>query len=127
WYVLAGLDVVAEGAGGAVVTLGNSITDGRGSGTNRNNRWPDNLARRLQADPRTRHIAVLNAGIGGNAVVTGGLGPTALSRLGRDVLDQQGARWVILLEGVNDIGAARDPGSAAAVARNLLVGYREII
>ena len=127
WYLLTGLDVATAGNGAAVVTLGNSITDGRGSGTNQNDRWPDNLARRLQADPRTRHVAVLNEGIGGNAVLTGGLGPTALSRLGRDVLDQQGARWVILLEGINDIGAARDPGSAAAVARNLLLAYREII
>ncbi|PYP55221.1 MAG: GDSL family lipase [Gemmatimonadetes bacterium] len=127
WYVLAGLDVAAEGAGGAVVTLGNSITDGRGSGTNRNDRWPDNLARRLLADPRTRHVAVLNAGIGGNTVLEGGLGPTALSRLERDVLGQNGARWVILLEGVNDIGGAREPGRAATVAQNLLAAYREIV
>ncbi|HXG95932.1 MAG TPA: SGNH/GDSL hydrolase family protein [Gemmatimonadales bacterium] len=127
WYVLTGLDVTTDGNGAAAVTLGNSITDGRGSGTNRNDRWPDNLARRLQADPRTRHVAVLNAGIGGNTVLTGGLGPTALSRLDRDVLALEGARWVILLEGINDIGGARDPGSAAAVARNLLVAYREII
>src|SRR5947199_37639 len=125
WYVIAGLDVVAEGA--AVVTLGNSITDGRGSGPNRNPRWPDNLARRLQANPRTRHVAVLNAGIGGNTVLAGGLGPTALSRLDRDVLAQPGAHWVILLEGVNDIGGAREPRSAAAVARNLPVAYRAII
>src|SRR5207249_4454664 len=125
WYVIAGLEVVADGA--AVVTLGNSITDGRGSGTNRNNRWPDNLARRLQADPRTGHVAVLNAGIGGNTVISGGLGPTALARLDRDVLAQAGARWVILLEGVNDIGGARAPGQAAAVARNLVVAYRDII
>src|SRR5207302_592713 len=69
WYVIAGLDVVAEGA--AVVTLGNSITDGRGSGPNRNTRWPDNLARRLQANPRTRHVAVLNAGIGGSPSTAG--------------------------------------------------------
>ena len=60
-------------------------------------------------------------------MLTGGLGPTALSRLDRDVLALEGARWVILLEGINDIGGARDPGSAAAVARNLLVAYREII
>ena len=125
WYVIAGLDVVADGA--AVVTLGNSITDGRGSGTNRNDRWPDNLARRLQADPRTGHVAVLNSGIGGNTVIGGGLGPTALARLDRDVLTRAGARWVILLEGVNDIGGAREPGQAAVVAQNLLVAYREII
>ena len=127
WYVLTGLDVASAGPGAAVVTLGNSITDGRGSGTNRNNRWPDNLARRLQADPRTRHVAVLNAGIGGNAVVTGGLGPTALSRLDRDVLAPAGARWVILLEGVNDIGNAQQPGTATAVAQRLIAAYREII
>ena len=127
WYLLTGLDVTTEGDGAAVVTLGNSITDGRGSGTNRNNRWPDNLARRLQADPRTRHVAVLNAGIGGNAVVTGGLGPTALSRLDRDVLAPAGARWVILLEGINDIGNAREPGTAAALAPRILAAYREII
>src|SRR2546426_7867986 len=120
WYVIAGLDVVADGA--AVVTLGNSITDGRGSGTNRNDRWPDNLARRLQADPRTGHVAVLNSGIGGNTVISGGLGPTALARLDRDVLTQAGARWGILLEGVNDIGGAREPGQAAVVAQNLQIG-----
>ncbi|HEV2671640.1 MAG TPA: SGNH/GDSL hydrolase family protein [Gemmatimonadales bacterium] len=125
WYLLTGLDVEANGA--AVVTLGNSITDGRGSGTNRNDRWPDNLARRLQADSRTRNIAVLNAGIGGNAVVTGGLGPTALARLDRDVLEQPGARWVILLEGVNDIGAARVPGQAATVAQSLVAAYGQIV
>lgn len=125
WYVLAGLDVAAEGT--AVIALGNSITDGRGSGTNRNDRWPDNLARRLQLDPRTRHVAVLNAGIGGNAVLERGLGPTALSRLERDVLAQSGARWVILLEGVNDIGGAREPGRAATVAQNLPAAYRDII
>src|SRR5437764_743083 len=125
WYALAGLDVVGNDR--AVVALGNSITDGRGSGTNRNDRWPDNLARRLQADTRTRHVAVLNAGIGGNTVLAGGLGPTALARLDRDVLAQQGVRWVILLEGVNDIGGARDSGSAAAVARELPLAYREIV
>src|SRR5205085_967316 len=81
----------------------------------------------LLADPRTRHVAVLNAGIGGNTVLEGGLGPTALSRLERDVLGQNGARWVILLEGVNDIGGAREPGRAATVAQNLLAAYREIV
>src|SRR3989440_2856099 len=127
WYILAGLDVVPEAPGLAVVTLGNAITDGRGSGTNRNDRWPDNLARRLQADRRTRRVAVLNAGIGGNTVLEGGLGPTALSRLERDVLAQSGARWLILLEGVNDIGGAREPERAATAAQNLFAAYRDII
>jgi len=123
WYVIAGLDVVAEGA--ALVTLGNSITDGRGSGTDRNDRWPDDLARRLAADSATRRVAVLNAGIGGNKVLAGGLGPPALSRLERDVLDATGARWVIVLEGVNDIGGAA-PGTGADVARDLIAAYQRI-
>jgi lysophospholipase L1-like esterase len=127
WYILTGADVVAPRGSAAVVTLGNSITDGRGSGTDKNNRWPDNLARRLHADPRLRHIAVLNAGIGGNAIVRGGLGPTALERLDRDVLDQRGARWLIVLHGVNDIGEARDSVAASRIADELIAAYREII
>ncbi len=126
WYVLTGLDVLADGAPEAVVTLGNSITDGRGSGTNKNNRWPDNLARRLQADPRTKNVAVLNAGIGGNAVLAGGLGPPALTRLDRDVFRQEGARWLIVLEGVNDLGTA-DGADAGRVATDLIAAYQQII
>ncbi len=127
WYILAGIDVQPERPAGAVVTLGNSITDGRGSGTDRNNRWPDNLARRLQADPRTAHVAVLNAGIGGNAVLRGGLGPTALDRLERDVFAQHGVRWLIVSIGVNDIGGARDSAAASTVAAELIEAYRRII
>jgi lysophospholipase L1-like esterase len=127
WYVLAGMDVLADTAAAAVVALGNSITDGRGSGTDRNDRWPDDLARRLQADPRTRRVAVVNSGIGGNRMLNDGLGPAALSRLGRDVLDQYGARWVIVLEGVNDIGTSRGPGAAALVAGDLIAAYQFII
>ncbi|MGA2383200.1 MAG: SGNH/GDSL hydrolase family protein [Gemmatimonadales bacterium] len=125
WYLVAGLDVVAEGS--AVVTLGNSITDGHGAGTNRDDRWPDNLARRLQADPRTRQVAVLNAGIGGNRILADGLGPAALSRLTRDVLDQSGVRWVIVLEGVNDIGGTRSAAAADSVATGLIAAYGRMI
>ena len=127
WYVLSGAEVQASGQSGSVVVLGNSIADGRGSGTDRNNRWPDNLARRLQSQPSTAHIGVLNAGIGGNAVLRGGLGPTALARLERDVLLQRGARWVIVSVGVNDIGGAFSPDSSVAVARGLIAAYGEII
>ena len=125
WYLLANLDVVA--AGSAVVTLGNSITDGHGAGTNRDDRWPDNLARRLQADPRTAHVAVLNAGIGGNCILKDCLGPAALSRYARDVLDQSGIRWVIVLEGVNDIGGSRSPAAADSVASGLIAAYQRMI
>ncbi|HXR48008.1 MAG TPA: SGNH/GDSL hydrolase family protein [Candidatus Limnocylindrales bacterium] len=127
WYILTGIDVEADPSSAAIVTLGDSITDGRGSGTDKNDRWPDDLARRLQADKNTADIAVLNEGIGGNCVLRGGLGPTALSRFDRDVLSQSGVRWLIVLEGVNDIGGSRDPEAAAAVATNLIAAYEQII
>jgi lysophospholipase L1-like esterase len=125
WYVVAGLDVVAVGA--AVVALGNSITDGRGSGTNKDDRWTDDLARRLQADPRTAHVTVLNAGLGGNCILRACLGPPALARFDRDVLGPAGVRWVIVFEGVNDIGGASAPGAAATVAQGLIDAYQQMI
>jgi lysophospholipase L1-like esterase len=123
WYILNGIDVEAEPSSAAIVALGDSITDGRGSGTDKNDRWPDNLARRLQADHDTANIAVLNEGIGGNCVLRGGLGPTALSRFDRDVLSQSGVRWLIILEGVNDIGSSHD----TSVATNLIEAYENMI
>jgi lysophospholipase L1-like esterase len=125
WYILNGIDVVAEKASAAVVTLGDSITDGRGSGTDKNDRWPDDLARRLQSEKSTADIAVLNEGIGGNCVLHGGLGPTALSRFDRDVLDQSGVRWLIVFEGVNDIGGSR--GTNLLVAQNLIAAFQKFI
>ena len=127
WYAISGAEVESN-AVGAVVVLGNSIADGRGSGTDKNDRWPDNLARRLAAGANTRgSVAVLNAGIGGNAVVRGGLGPTARARFARDVLSQAGVRWLILSEGVNDIGGARGADSSASIARQLIDAYRDMI
>ncbi|HLX96867.1 MAG TPA: SGNH/GDSL hydrolase family protein [Verrucomicrobiae bacterium] len=127
WYILDGIDVEADNSSAATVTLGDSITDGRGSGTDKNDRWPDDLARRLQADQNTVHISVLNEGIGGNCVLRGGLGPTALSRFNRDVLSQSGVRWLIILEGVNDIGGSRSPEASASVATNLIAAYEQMI
>lgn len=123
WYILSGIDVLASGASRAVVVLGDSITDGRGSTTNGNDRWPDALARRLQATPTTSSIAVLNMGIGGNAVLAGGLGPTALARFEGDVLGQNGVRYLVILEGVNDIGAS----TSTAVASALIAAYEKLI
>jgi len=127
WYVIAGLEVVANDNPRVVIALGNSITDGRGSGTDRDTRWTDYLANRLAGDPRTRRVVTLNAGLGGNKVLAGGLGPTALVRLDRDVLDVPGARWLIVKEGVNDLGEARAPGSAAQVAQDLIAAFQQII
>ena len=104
WYFISGIDVAAPPAAVAVVTLGDSITDGHGATTDANNRWPDVLAKRLQANAATRGVAVLNHGIGGNRILLDGLGPNALARFDQDVLAQPGARYLIVLEGINDIG-----------------------
>jgi lysophospholipase L1-like esterase len=123
WYYVTGIDVMAPPSSGAVVTLGDSITDGRGTTTNGNNRWPDNLSRRLRMSAATELVAVLNQGIGGNAVVTGGLGPTAQLRFERDVLSQSGVKWVIVLHGVNDIGES----TGASVAQDLIAAYQGFV
>ena len=117
WYVITGIDVLADAASKAVVTLGDSITDGRGSTTDGNDRWPDNLAKRLITNAPTAGVSVVNMGIGGNAIF-GGLGPAALNRFDRDVLNQSGVRWLIVFEGINDIG-----GSASAA--NLISAYQQ--
>ncbi len=124
WYVLTGVDVEGDDSSAAVVTLGDSITDGRGSVTDKNTRWPDDLANRLQGNAGTRTVAVLNEGIGGNCVLRGGLGPTALSRFSRDVLGQDSARWLIILEGVNDIGGS--VGTNSPVAQDLIAALQKL-
>ena len=125
WYYITGIDVMADAANAAVVTLGDSITDGRGSTTDMNNRWPDDLSRRLQANPATMNrVAVLNQGIGGNAVLTGGLGPTAMQRFARDVLGMRGVKWLIVFEGVNDIGGA---ASGTTVATQLINAFGQFV
>jgi hypothetical protein len=116
WYTITGVDVLADPASLALVTLGDSITDGRGSTNDLNTRWPDYLAARLNTNPPTASVAVLNQGIGGGAVLSGGLGPTALNRFDRDVLNQSGVRWLIIFEGVNDIGGG---SSSLSTATNL--------
>jgi len=132
WYFIAGVDVPASAQAASIVTLGDSITDGHGATTDGNDRWPDVLARRLQGDAATRSIAVLNHGIGGNRLLTDGLGPNALARFDHDVLAQAGVRYLIVLEGVNDLGMATRTGEItkeehAALVRRLLAAYEQII
>jgi lysophospholipase L1-like esterase len=112
---------VLRAAGASLVTFGDSITDGYGVTTNGNNRWPDILAARLQADRRTRGVGVLNAGIGGNRLLLDGLGPNAMARFDRDVLNQAGVKYVILLEGVNDLGTLTRDQPASPEAHAALV------
>jgi len=119
WYVITGIDVLADAASRAIVILGDSITDGKGSTTDRNNRWPDVLAQRLSTNAPTAGVAVLNMGIGGNGVFRG-LGPSAQARFERDVLNQSGARWLIVFEGVNDIGGG-------ASAQSLTNAYAQFV
>lgn len=123
WYLIGGIEVEAEKNQQAIVVLGDSITDGRGSTTDGNDRWPDVLAERLQANPATAVTGVVNMGIGGNAIF-GGLGPAAVKRFGRDVLGQAGARHFILFEGVNDIGGAND-STAAELPDKLIAAYTQ--
>ena len=121
WYIISGIEVLGAMNSRTVVALGDSITDGRGSTTNGNTRWPDYLAQRLSASAPTAKVGVANMGIGGGGIF-GGLGPSALNRFQRDVLTQNGARWVILFIGVNDIGGAAD-GTGATLAQNMIAAY----
>lgn len=127
WYSIMGVDVIASKKSATIVCLGNSITDGRGSGTNKQNRWTDILSARLLENKATENIGVLNLGIGGNCVVRGGLGPTALERFDRDVLSQEGVKWLVLLEGINDIGGIRKAEDTPVRAQELIDAYKVMI
>ncbi len=134
WYFLAGVDVLAPRRTlGSVVALGDSITDGVASPLDKNERWPNDLAARLNRLPGSR-LAVVDEGIGGNRVLNGSIccGVSAIARFQRDVLDQPGARDVILLEGINDIGFSRSRNPLNAPHTNesalqIVEGYERII
>ena len=124
WYNILALEVDAPKKAGAVAILGNSITDGRGSTTNQQNRWPDVLSRRLLQNKKTRSVGVLNMGIGGNCVLGGGLGPAAVNRYPRDLFGQEGVKWIILFEAVNDLGYTRN---GVQSAERIIDVYKQII
>ena len=117
WYTISSIDVKRKGA--AIAVLGDSITDGRGTTTNGQDRWTDRLSRSLLADPDTRDIAVLNFGLGGNCVLRGGLGPTGRSRYARELFGHPGVRYVILFEGTNDLGMSPDGLATAREIREV--------
>jgi lysophospholipase L1-like esterase len=125
WLFVKGVDVKVDARSAAVVAFGDSITDGAFAAINQNARWPDELARRLLADKKTSDIGVLNEGIGGNRVLHDNTGPSALARFDRDVIGQAGVKYLIVLEAINDIGHAYDPGRAYDVvtADDLIAGY----
>jgi lysophospholipase L1-like esterase len=135
WYLLDGVAVAGSSARGAVVAFGDSITDGFQSQLNANDRWPNDLARRLAARDGAAAPAVIDEGISGNRVLHNSVcfGVNAQARFGRDVLSQPGARDVILLEGINDIGFSQLPDSGcsrpntAVTAQQIIRGYQQII
>ncbi|WP_235191076.1 SGNH/GDSL hydrolase family protein [Amycolatopsis rifamycinica] len=118
WYFLSGIEVLSPAS--AVAVIGDSISDGRGSTTNGNDRWPNVLAARLHG------VSVVNQAAGGNRVLQDGLGPNVLARLDRDLLSTSGVSWAIVFEGVNDIGTAT-PAAAADVADQLIDAYDQIL
>jgi lysophospholipase L1-like esterase len=132
WYQISEIDVQGAPGAATVVALGDSITDGHGATTNGNDRWTDVLAQRLQSSTETRNIGVSNQGIGGNHLLTDGLGPNALARFDRDVLAPAAVRWVIVFEGVNDLGGLARDGEVSAAehaarVQQVLSAYHQII
>jgi lysophospholipase L1-like esterase len=123
-YFLTDVEVGAAQSGRALVVVGDSITEGIGSTPDRNARWPDLLAERVQAVPAAGRLAVINAGSAGNRVLNDFgspyVGPSTLHRFERDALDKAGVHWIILLQGINDISASEllaGPGDKVSVAQ----------
>jgi lysophospholipase L1-like esterase len=127
YYWLAGIDVMAPEKSALIVAYGDSITDGARSTSETNSAWPAQLAARLAAKKETAHLAVANMGIGGNRVLRDGSGVSALGRVDRDVFSQPGVKWLMLLEGINDIGReARDPAEGVT-ADEIIAAYKQIV
>jgi lysophospholipase L1-like esterase len=128
WFVIYRVEVSTSEATGGLVTFGDSITDGTRSTPDTNNRWPDQLVRRMAAQPTPQRLAVMNAGIAGNRVLSDGapqVGINALARFEHDVLTQPGVTHVVYLEGINDIGTARD--NPTPTAEDIIAGHKQII
>ena len=129
WCFVKGIDVKAAPNAAAIVAFGDSITDGALSTRDANRRWPDVLAARLQADKKTANLGVLNQGIGGNRVLHDGYGPSALARFDRDVIAQSGVKYLIILEGINDIGRLKNPHEQGdnITADDLIFGLSQLV
>lgn len=127
---LAGIDVRAADNAATIVAFGDSITDGFSTTPDADMAWPAILARRLAAQPGLPPRAVINMGISGNRILREGAGSSALARFDRDVLSRPGVRWVLLLEGINDIGflafAGNDPAEQLTT-EDIIAGYRMLI
>jgi lysophospholipase L1-like esterase len=132
WFFIAGAEVAASPGTAAIVALGDSITDGTGTTTNGNDRWLDDFARKLALSQGIRQPAVLNAGIGGNRLLVDGRGPSAVSRFDREVLAQPAVRYLIVLEGINDLRRAdmerlRPADEHEAHVRSITGAYKQFV
>jgi lysophospholipase L1-like esterase len=126
WFWLAAVEVATSRQTGAIVALGDSITDGNGSTPDTNNRWTDHLARRLLAQPGNREMGVLNQGLAGNKVTHDIIGANALARFDRDVLTQAGATHVIIVEGNNDFLFVFNPAEEVH-CNQVIEGLKQLI
>lgn len=124
WFWLSGVDVMAPSAAGAIVAFGDSITDGATSTPDTDHSWPSLLAKRLAANKATADVAIINEGISGNRVLADGAGVSALARFDRDVLSQPGVKWLIVMEGINDIGLGVRNG---LTADDLIGAHKQMI
>ena len=128
WYFISSVDVMAPAATRLVVAFGDSITDGATSTPDTNSSWPSQLALRLAANKATANVAVVNQGISGNRLLADGAGVSVLARFDRDVLSQPGVEYLIILEGINDIGiTGRATGADAITAEDLIAIHRQMI
>lgn len=128
WFLVSALQAWLPQHHGSLAIVGDSITDGRGSTTNGNDRWPDQLVARLAQSSHARSIAVMNMAAGGNRILADGLGPNALGRIERDVLARPNVRYALVYEGVNDLGtAATDEAAQTAVGDRVIQAYDQIV
>ena len=127
YYWLCGVDVLAPPEVSLVVALGDSITESFRSTPDTNRSWPSVLSARLASNKQTANLAVGNMGMGGNRVLRDNTGASMLARFDRDVLSQPGVKWVIVLEGINDIGRVGTIPAEAPTAEDLIGGYKQLI
>jgi lysophospholipase L1-like esterase len=128
WYLISSVDVMAPSDSRLIVAYGDSITDGATSTPDTDSSWPSQLAQRLLANKPTAGVAIVNQGISGNRVLSDGAGVSALARFDRDVLAQPGVQWLVVMEGINDIGlGARSTGLDAVTVDELIAAHKQII
>jgi lysophospholipase L1-like esterase len=130
WYWISAIDVMATADVGAIVAFGDSITDGATSTVDADRSWPSVLAQRLLNTSGAAKLSVLNLGISGNRILVDGAGVNALARFDRDVLAQAGVKWLMLMEGINDIGQttrSNAPPAGAVTAEDLIGPMKQMI